>query len=69
MARLPNPLVAAAGRWAAGLRFPKLLLLTAVLFGLDLVIPDVIPFIDELLLALLALLLASLRRGRAGPES
>lgn len=53
-------------RFAAGLRFPRLLALTAALFVLDLIIPDVIPFVDEILLGLLSLLLASLknRNGR-----
>jgi hypothetical protein len=58
-------------RFAAGLRFPKLLAVTAALFILDLIIPDTIPFADEILLGLLSLLLASLKkrgpieRGRA----
>jgi hypothetical protein len=30
-------------RFAAGLRFPKLLAITAALFFLDLIIPDMIP--------------------------
>ena len=46
----------------ARLRFPKLFLLTAVLFAIDLVVPDVVPFVDELLLGLSTLLLGSLRR-------
>ena len=32
--------------YAARLRFPKLVLLTAILFGIDLLVPDVIPFAD-----------------------
>ena len=55
-------------RFAAGLRFPKLLAVTAALFILDLIIPDMIPFADEILLGLLSLLLASLKkRGPGGP--
>ena len=46
---------------AAQLRFPKLFLLTAALFALDLVVPDFIPFADELLLGLATALLASWR--------
>lgn len=54
-------------RFAAGLRFPKLLAVTAALFVLDLLVPDMIPFADEILLGLLSLLLASLKkRGAAG---
>jgi hypothetical protein len=48
-------------RFAAGLRFPRLLAFTAALFILDLIIPDMIPFADEILLGLLSLLLASLK--------
>jgi len=54
-------------RFAAGLRFPKLLAITAALFILDLIIPDMVPFADEILLGLLSLLLASLKiRGPHG---
>ena len=49
-------------RWASGLRFPALFVLTALLFGLNLLIPDVIPFVDELVMGLIALLLANLRK-------
>ena len=53
-------------RFAAGLRFPKLLAVTAALFILDLIIPDMIPFADEILLGLLSLLLASLKKRGPG---
>jgi len=56
-------------RFAAGLRFPNLLAVTAALFILDLIIPDMIPFADEILLGLLSLLLASLKkRGTDGRQ-
>ena len=48
--------------WLEGLRFPVLLLLTAALFVANLLIPDALPFVDELLLALITLLLARLKR-------
>jgi hypothetical protein len=48
-------------RYASRLRFPKLLALTAALFLADLVIPDLIPFLDEILLGLAAAMLAALR--------
>ncbi len=53
-------------RFAAGLRFPVLFGLVAGLFLLDLVIPDLIPFADEILLGLGTVLLGSLRRRRGG---
>jgi len=49
-------------RWASRLRFPYLLLLVSVLFIGDLVVPDVIPFADEIILGLVTALLASLRK-------
>lgn len=52
-------------RFAAGLRFPTLFRIVAALFVLDLVVPDVIPFYDEILLALGTLLLGSLKTRRA----
>ena len=48
--------------YASGLRFPKLLLLTGVVFVIDLIFPDVIPFADEILLGLITLLLAMLKK-------
>lgn len=61
--RLPRgPLVALAVRFLEGVRFPYLLALTGSLFVLDLFLPDPIPLIDELLLGLLTLLLASWQR-------
>ena len=53
-------------RWASGLRFPTLLVVIASLFVLDLIIPDLIPFVDEVLLGLFTVLLAALRRRKAG---
>lgn len=49
-------------RWASSLRFPAVFVLTALLFGLNLFIPDVIPLVDEILMGLVALLFASLRK-------
>jgi hypothetical protein len=49
-------------RWAAGLRFPYMFGLTALLFALNLFIPDVIPMADEIIMGLVAVLLANLRK-------
>lgn len=46
----------------ARLRFPVLFAITAGIFLLDLVVPDAIPFADELLLGLATALLASWSR-------
>jgi hypothetical protein len=68
MALPRNPVVKLVTRFAAKLRFPTLFVITAGLFLLDLAIPDMIPFTDELLLGLGTLLLGSLRRGKSGAE-
>ena len=53
-------------RWASRLRFPYLFLLTAILFLANLFIPDALPMADELIMGLMALVLASLRK--RGPD-
>jgi hypothetical protein len=50
--------------YARELRFPRLLLLTLVLFAADSLVPDFIPFADEILLGLVAALLALIRKRR-----
>ena len=58
-------------RYAARLRFPTLFAIVAAVFILDLLIPDFIPFADEVLLGLLTVLLGSLRAKNRGrhPEA
>lgn len=51
--------------WFARLRFPTLLTLTAILFVVNLVVPDVLPFIDEILLGLVTLILANWKKREA----
>lgn len=60
---LPNFIL----RYAQGLRFPQLFLLFVCLFVFDLLIPDFIPFIDELLFAVLALVFARIKRRPTRP--
>ena len=50
------------GRYGASLRFPILFFAVACLFAFNMVLPDPVPFIDELILALMALMLASFKR-------
>ena len=57
---------AAISAFAARLRFPQLFLLTAALFVLDLLIPDLIPLADEVLLGLLTMLFGTWRRDSSG---
>jgi hypothetical protein len=49
-------------KYLSRLRFPHLFLITLGLFILNLIIPDVIPFADEILLGLVALLLGNIRK-------
>lgn len=44
--------------WAKRRRFPTLLLITGGLFIADLLVPDLIPFVDEVLLGLATVILA-----------
>lgn len=53
----------AAGR----LKYPTLLALTATLFLISLIVPDPIPFIDEILLGLGTLVFSRWRTRRDGP--
>ena len=62
---MPDPVRDASktliNRFASRLKFPQLFAFVATLFVIDLIIPDMIPFIDEILLGLVTLLLGSLR--------
>jgi hypothetical protein len=49
---------------ASRLRFPWLLVVTALLFLASVVFPDPVPFLDELLLGMLTLLFAAWRKRR-----
>ena len=55
-------------RFASGLRYPALFKIVAALFVLDLVVPDIVPFYDEILLALGTLLLGSLKNRSRRPD-
>ena len=50
------------------LRFPWLLLLTLVLFLVNVFVPDAFPLVDEILLGLIAVILARLKRKPKGAE-
>lgn len=54
-------------RFLGRLRFPQLFLVFLVLLGIDLVVPDFIPFADEIGLALISLLLGAWKRRREEP--
>jgi len=52
-------------RFASRLRFPVLFFLVAGIFVLDLIVPDFVPFADELLLGLLTVLFGTWERQRS----
>lgn len=63
---MATPLLIPFFNWARKLRYPTLFKITAALFALTLVFPDPVPFVDEILLGLGALLLANWK-SRKGP--
>ncbi len=50
-------------RFLGRLATPRLFLLAAALLGIDLIVPDFIPFLDEILLAILTLVFARRKPG------
>lgn len=56
------PVISMFLAFADRLKFRNLFLLITVLFLLDLVVPDMIPMIDEIILGLLAILLANWKK-------
>lgn len=63
-----NPLIAVLTRFFEGLRYPWLFAIAAGLFLADLFIPDLLPLADEILLAVVTVLLAS-RKAERGPKA
>lgn len=62
---MANPLLAPVLGFVGKLSFPRLFVFSAILFVIDLVVPDFIPFADELLLGLGTLLLANWKKRKA----
>jgi hypothetical protein len=65
---MANPLFAPLLRWLATLRFPKLFMVIAGLFVVDLAIPNFVPW-DDILLGLATLLLARWKTHRSAKTS
>ena len=55
----PNVICRTLDRLVGHLRFPQLFLLMGTLFVLDVLIPDFIPLVDEIILGLLTLMLGN----------
>lgn len=64
---MANPLLAPILGFFGKLSYPRLFALTAALFAVDIVVPDIVPFADELLLGLGTLLLANWKRRKDPP--
>ncbi len=62
-----TPTQSVIARFLGGLATPRLFLVALALFGLDLLIPDLIPFADEALLAILTLIFARKKPGVTNP--
>ena len=60
----PSILIAAFLSFANKLKFRNLFIIISILFVINLLIPDFIPFIDEIILGLLAIILANLKEDR-----
>ncbi|HSL18273.1 MAG TPA: DUF6116 family protein [Methylomirabilota bacterium] len=63
-----SPLAALVEKLIPGIRFPWLLVILAGLLAVDLVVPDPIPLLDEVVLAVLTFLAASWRRRGGDPS-
>jgi len=66
---MANPLIAPVLRWLGRLSYPRLFLVTAVIFAINLIVPDLVPFVDEILLGLATLLLANWKNRKQGATS
>lgn len=66
MAWLRRIAILLLGRYGQRLRYPHLFLIAGLCFVLDFVLPDGLPFLDELLLGLVTLVLGLWRR--QGPD-
>ncbi len=62
---MANPMLLPLLNWARKLRYPTLFKLTALVFVINLFVPDPIPFIDEIILGLGTLLLANWKDRKA----
>jgi len=56
---MPSPLTAFVNRLLPRMRYPYLFLVLGALFLVDLVVPDPIPLVDEILLAVLTFIAAT----------
>ena len=61
---MPNPAAGPIALWLSRLSHPKLFSVMALLFLVNLFIPDPLPFIDEILIGTVTLALANMKSAR-----
>jgi hypothetical protein len=66
---MPNPATGPLMGFASRLKFPTLFFITLGLWALNMVIPDPVPLIDELVLGLLTLMLATWKNRKEPPAT
>lgn len=59
---MPSPFSAPLVAWLSRLSYPRLFVVAAALFGLTLIVPDPLPFVDEVLFGLATVMLAKRKR-------
>lgn len=59
---MPNPILAPLLAWLGRLSYPKLFVVAAALFVANVFLPDPLPFVDELLLGIGALMISRRKR-------
>lgn len=59
---MPNPVLAPLLGWLGRVSHPRLFMLAGALFAITLVVPDPLPFVDELLLGVATLLISRIKR-------
>jgi hypothetical protein len=64
---IKGPVLGGVMAFAGRLRFPYLFGVTLVVFVVDLFVPDLVPFADEIFLGLLTVLFGAWRKRRKGP--
>lgn len=64
-----NPVLAPVIRWLDRLSYPKLFLVAAGLFVANMFVPDPLPFVDELLFGIAAMVISRRKRAPARERS
>lgn len=66
---MPNPATGPIMGFASRLRFPTLFFITLALWAVNMVIPDPLPLIDEIVMGLLTLMLATWKNRKQPPAT